>query len=79
MLNMERLSGAPWGTPARGVKEGPVKLRIWIWILRLVRKLARILAKRLGRRSFWERSMMSFSCHTRSKAPLMSLDTMETL
>ena len=52
MLKMDGLSGAPWGTPARGVKAGPVKLRILIWILRLVRKLARIFAKRLGRRSF---------------------------
>ena len=49
MLNKSGLSGAPWGTPAVGVKVGPVYEDILIWILRLWRKLDRILMKMSGR------------------------------
>lgn len=78
MLNMSGLSGAPWGTPADGVKGGPMYEEILMRIFLFRRKLERSFTKR-GSGMIREKSWISLSCHTRSNAPLMSRDTTDTL
>ena len=43
---MSGLSGAPWGTPADGVKGGPMYEEILMWIFLFRRKLERSFTKR---------------------------------